>query len=641
MLDIQNVVGEALRTSDFLSEIRKVNEQSGRSILFGDGVRPLTDAEIKTLESQRNACPDWKRVLVVSDFSPRMIYNCYFAGDCVLGHFSKMDNALGDGVIIPAGLFDAVILNCEIGHNATLHQVGQISNYVVQSDAIVANVRHLAANPGTNFGVGRVLPLANEVGGREVAVYPEITIGVADAIARNRNDKRLQEAYTGLTNTYTQRAQSKKGIVCSGAKVLNTPKIVDTFVGPGAIIDGASAVIRSVLLSLPDEKSKVLHGAYVCDSVLQWGSDADTMALVDRSVLCEHSHAERHGKATDSIVGPNSGVAEGELTASLLGPFVGFHHQSLLIAAYWPEGKGNVGYGANVGSNHTAKAPDQEIWCGEGTFFGLSVNIKFPCNFSRAPYSILATGVTCLPQTFEFPFSLINTPAEQISGASPSYNEVFPGWVLSDNLYMVMRNEGKYKKRNKAKREQFVFDVFRPDVVDLMIDARRRLDVKPDQKKDYYIGDKVIKGLGKNYLSDKNRLAGLETYTFYIRYYALKGLLRVVSELVAGGKTSEVGRVLGASTSDAQWEHERRILSAEFPNHKKIGDLLSRLADMQTQIASDVENSKQKDDERGARIIPDYADSHTPAAQDSFVRETRESTAALKRKISELIALIQ
>ena len=52
-------------------------------------------------------------------------------------------------------------------------------------------------------------------------------------------------------------------------------------------------------------------------------------------------------------------------STSLVGPFVAFHHQALLIAAYWPEGKGNIAYGANVGSNHTGKAPDQEIRPGE------------------------------------------------------------------------------------------------------------------------------------------------------------------------------------------------------------------------------------------------------------------------------------
>src|SRR5208282_4258957 len=179
---------------------------------------------------------------------------------------------------------------------------------------------------------------------------------------------------------------------------------------------------------------------------------ASTLALVERSVLTEHSHAERHGKVTHSILGPNTGVAEGEVTASLLGPFVSFHHQALLIATLWPEGKGNVAYGANVGSNHTSKAPDQEFWPGEGMFLGLGVNIKFPADFSKAPYSIITCGVTTLPQKVMFPFSMINLPSAMQRGISPAFNEIIPAWLLTDNLYTLKRNEGKYQARNKARR---------------------------------------------------------------------------------------------------------------------------------------------------------------------------------------------
>ena len=100
------------------------------------------------------------------------------------------------------------------------------------------------------------------------------------------------------------------------------------------------------------------------------------------SAFAEHSSAEKHAKVTNSIVGPNTQIAQGEVTASLVGPFVGLHHQSMLIGVLWPEGKGNVASGANVGSNHTSRAPDQELWCGEGMFLGLGVNVKYPADFS-------------------------------------------------------------------------------------------------------------------------------------------------------------------------------------------------------------------------------------------------------------------
>ena len=85
-----------------------------------------------------------------------------------------------------------------------------------------------------------------------------------------------------------------------------------------------------------------------------------SMAIVSSAFMCAASHVERHGKLLNSVLGPCSGAAEGKISSLLVGPFVGFHHQALLIACFWPAGRGNIGYGANVDSNHTGKAPDQE-----------------------------------------------------------------------------------------------------------------------------------------------------------------------------------------------------------------------------------------------------------------------------------------
>jgi hypothetical protein len=434
-------------------------------------------------------------------------------------------------------------------------------------------------------------------------------------------------------DAYVEAVKSTKGVIEEKALVRNTTRVENVYVGRSAVISGATLVKNATILSGDDEKTECVDGAWVRDSILQWGSEVASMAIVDSSLLTEHTHVERHGKVTQSILGPNTGVAEGEVTASLCGPFVGFHHQSLLIAAFWPEGKGNVGYGANVGSNHTSKAPDQEIWPGEGTFFGLGVNIKFPSDFTKAPYCIIASGVAALPQKVTFPFSLINSPSENYPGVSPAYNEITPGWVLSDNIFTIRRNEGKYKSRNKAKRTQFVFDVFRPDVVDLMLSARKRL-AEGVQKKEIYT-DRDIKGLGKNYLLEANRVSAVETYTFYIRYYALLGLMKQLES-----EPNWAATVLTTKTKHPQWEHERAILVGEFGADAKATDLLASLGEAVEQIAVDTQVSKEKDDSRGARIIDDYPHAHKPAAEDKFVKQTWTETRELQARIKTLIEKI-
>src|SRR5207248_987124 len=197
-------------------------------------------------------------------------------------------------------------------------------------------------------------------------------------------------------------------------------------------VDGATAVVRSTLLSTADEPAEVSTGALVSDSVLQWGSRATSMAVVERSVLAERGRAERRGQGRDSVIGPGTEVAAGEVISCVLGPLVGCHHQSLLISTLWPAGRGNVAYGANAGSNHTSRAPDQEFRAGEGLFLGLGVNVKFPCDFSRAPYTVVACAVDLPPQRVTFPFSLIAPPAGDAPGAPAGFNRIVPAWALRE-----------------------------------------------------------------------------------------------------------------------------------------------------------------------------------------------------------------
>lgn len=471
--------------------------------------------------------------------------------------------------------------------------------------------------------------------GREILSYAELTIPVAEAVAKNRSDRDFQNEYREFIKRYLSRCTAPAGYIGKNAVVRNTATIEDTYIGDGVIIIGATLISNSTLLATPEEKTEISHGAYVKDSCVQWGSEVTSMGIVEKSVLCEHSHVERHGKVTMSIIGPNTGIAEGEVTSCLLGPFVGFHHQSMLIAGIWPEGKGNVAYGANIGSNHTSKSPDQEIWCGEGLFFGLGTNIKFPSDFRNAPYSIIATGVDTLPQKLEFPFSLINKPAAQEPGIPPSYNELFPGWVLSQNIYSVRRNEGKYKKRNKARRSDFVFAVFRPDIIDMMINARDRLKSVGSMKKVYANGD--IPGIGKNFLTEQSRKMGIEAYELFIEYYALTGMMNRVTAIQSEKGPGALDGIYVDRTDDAGWEHARKVIAGEGYHDRSLKDNLSRLIEILNIISATTFKSKERDDERGMKIIPDYAAVNTPAPEDSFIKETIRETSDLTARIESII----
>jgi hypothetical protein len=631
-------VRQATATSEVIKAIASVRRDGGKELALGPvPLRSLYRDEVTRLESLGNSCADWSRIRVADGFDWRKVRSCSFHGDVVLGRFSRFIS-VAEGLELPAGIERATLINCVIGHDALIRDVKFLANYIVGEAVVLLDCGAILCAAETAFGNGNALPVGVESGGREVPVYAEIDLDVAEAVACSRSETEALSQYSEAVERYTAQATSNRGIIQGGASIRSTPTVRNTYVGRSACIEGATLVSDSTLLSNDDEPVRVESGACVTGSILQWGTRVNTMAIVEKSVLTEHSYAERHGKITASIVGPNSGVAAGEATSCLLGPFVSFHHQALLIATLWPEGRGNVAYGANVGSNHTSKAPDQEFRPGEGAFLGLGVNVKFPADFSQAPYTIFACGVVTQPQKLLFPFSLINMPSAAYPGVSRAYNEIIPAWLLTDSLYTLKRTERKHQSRNKARRKQFDFRIFRPQIVDLMQGACRRLEAVREVKEAYTERD--IEGLGKNYLRESCRPPAIAAYRFFIRFYALLALKErmqsVLHEWHANGDCSSLERLMVTPSSEAAWEHPRRILCEELGITDAVLGL-RQLPEMLDRVARTVESSKVRDDERGARIIEDYLLVHPQAKDDPFVRQTWDETRLLQQEISVLV----
>jgi hypothetical protein len=509
-----------------------------------------------------------------------------------------------------------------------------LANTVIGEEAILFDCGRILCEGETTFGNGLDLPLAIETGGREVPVFAEIDLGLAETIALHRSDPAVLGRFREAVADYGRQVRSHKTIIERGASVCHIPQVRNSYVGPYAVIHGAANVSECTLLSSNDEPVFVESGACLSESILQWGARVRTQAIVERSVLTEHSSVERQGKVFGSLLGPGTAVAEGEVTASLVGPLVGFHHQALLIAALWPEGKGNVSHGANVGSNHTSRAPDQEFWPGEGAFFGLGVTIRYPSDFSQSPYTLIATATTTLPQKLAFPFSLLTPPSAQYPDVPPAYNEMIPAWLLSDNLYALKRNEKKFRDRYPGRRFKVEPEIFRPNIIDMMRSALRRLE-EVKVEKEVYI-DKEIDGLGKNYMLETNRLRAIAAYRFHVLLYALLGLKERVQSLLDQETILGIEHLLIMPANKGRWEHQRRILIEEG-RFTDLASALGRLPAMLEKAAGDVEHARHKDDERGRHIIDDYADVHITAENDPLVIQTWQDARQRQRETEDLI----
>jgi carbonic anhydrase/acetyltransferase-like protein (isoleucine patch superfamily) len=630
--DVAASLRQIMDSSELLAAIASCRRKDSKSRLFGDAVRSLVKSEIETLEKHGNNSEDWTKISVCQEFKTDNIFNSFFSGKCVLGGFDKKDPA--PEFHAAPGIYNSSIGNSEIGGNCLIWN-SVVSDYLIKENSIVSCAGSLSCTGETAFGNGNMLSIGIETGGRELLSFAEISMDIAEAVCTRTNDVILSAYYKKFIQEYSARCKLDKGIIESGCRIKNTAIVRNSYLGKNVEINSAQLVDNSTLIGATGETVEISHGAILRNSCVQRGCCVSSMAIVDESILLEHSGVERHGKVTHSLIGPNTEIAEGEVTSAFVGPFVGFHHQALLIAAMWPEGKGNVGYGANIGSNHTGKAPDQEIWCGEGTFFGLGVNIKFPSNFTEAPYSVFATGIITLPQRIEFPFSLINTPSMRFTDITPAFNEILPGWTLYENIYMIKRNEEKFYRRDKTEGRNFEFKVFRPRIIDLMVSARNRLDDVEEIRDVYTSVD--IKGLGKNFMTEKSRKKGIAAYSFYIEYYCLCGLYDRLKKIKGEMSPEKYTALYTLASTDETWEHQRNILNKEGFTKKGIVDNLRQLAGLEEKMAESTLRSREKDELRGEKIIPDYSQTHVKVVDDAFVKETMAVAKKKKLDIEELM----
>ena len=200
---------------------------------------------------------------------------------------------------------------------------------------------------------------------------------------------------------------------------------------------------------------------------------------------------------------------------------------------------------------------------------------------------------------------------------------------------MIKRNEEKFYRRDKTEGRNFEFKVFRPRIIDLMVSARNRLDDVEEIRDVYTSVD--IKGLGKNFMTEKSRKKGIAAYSFYIEYYCLCGLYDRLKKIKGEMSPEKYTALYTLASTDETWEHQRNILNKEGFTKKGIVDNLRQLAGLEEKMAESTLRSREKDELRGEKIIPDYSQTHVKVVDDAFVKETMAVAKKKKLDIEELM----
>jgi hypothetical protein len=577
--------------------------------------RPLRAEEIAGLEARGNTAENWDNVRAFGaahGSGLHLVHRCRFEGDIL---FSLEGDAqrLTDSRFRNVRLGAAVVDDCRL-----------VAGAWIEDGAFLRDLGELRGARGSRFTLGTFLQPGSETGARKVFLVDGLTVSDCAAMAalpaagQDALARALEEALKGLDTDFAY--------VGAKCKLEHVPVIENCYFGPGATLRGAAWAQNSIFASTLHEPVHADAGAIAIDSVLDAGTVLRQGAQAHRSLLLEFSGAERGAQVSDSVLGPSTVAAKGEITASLVGPFVGFHHQSLLIGALWPEGRGNIAYGANVGSNHTGRKPDQELRPGEGVFFGLGCSVKFPANYEASPYSLLASGVVAPPQRVAFPFSLI---APSAAPEAAGLNELMPGWMWSENGYALARNAYKYADRNRARHHAVPAlappegsllagsflgsDLFAPGVVAHVLKALEAFPrFEQIKTQGVYTGDE-IEGLGANFLRGARLRKGRAAYLDYLSFALCRLALWNPSETLA---LSESARPL--------------LKALKIPDGRDldVGELFSRF------LAS-AEASLAKDTARGREVFGDYDDFHGAPGDDAVCKRLRADLDRLLPRLRE------
>jgi carbonic anhydrase/acetyltransferase-like protein (isoleucine patch superfamily) len=570
---------------------------------IGSEARSLAEEEMLELERQGCEAEDWAMVKVAHDFSPRGFVSVIFKGSCFL---SPLTQPCWDGERHwPSVVKEVELCRVRLAPNVHISRSGLLEDCVVGRGAIIFNCGRLLGSGASLWPVG--IDVGNEMGGRKLWLSPEMTSVEA----------KLQSEQPSRADACFREAKAHFGDVIKGQSwldqdctITDVPLSKGVLLSEGTRVSGASLLDGVIALGSPEQPVVIGSGSQVQRSILQWGSVVDGAAQVTAALIGDGCHVGAAAVVEQAFIGHSGGFGKGEVTACVMGPFVAMHHQSLAIGLVWPQGRGNVAYGAKLGSNHTGKCPDQEAFPGEGCFFGLSCALKFPVHLHRAPYSLFAAGVEVPPMRLELPFSLVLPPKPGGSGRAAGLNQIEPAWVLSENLYTLVRSELKFAQRLKSRREPFDSSWLREDTVRLMDQARAKLMALP--RDEAWLVAREWPGLGEGVLSRSSVQKAIFLYQRFGDIYALESVLRDpespwVQRLVEQGLDCE----------------DRALLE------KKQVEALG------WQLAA-IERSRAKDFSRGHRICDDYDEVHVPMDQDPLVLAWREklSLAQLKVKMN-------
>jgi hypothetical protein len=426
--------------------------------------RPLKDSEITALQNQGCFSLDWSKIQVKDPFSLTHVHHVRFLGEVKVGILGR-PITLTSGEKKTSRLFNAKIVQCELGDDVLLDNVQMIRNYRIGDQVILQNVDSVTVSEPSSFGNGKEIEVLNEGGGREVKMFDKLSAQLAYILVSYRHDPGLIASINSMIDQYVKDKTSGIGTIGSGTEILHTRTIESVNVGEHASIHGASLLKNGTIVSNKHAPAYVGENVIAKNFIFLSGSKVDGGALLDKSFVGQGVEIGKQFSAENSLFFANSEAFHGEAVSVFAGPYTVSHHKSsLLIAGMYSFY--NAGSGTNQ-SNHMYKlGPVHQGILERGSKTGSFAYLLWPCRIGA--FSVVMGKNLASFDTSELPFSYITVEHEK--------SMLTPGM----NLFTVgtRRDSEKWPKRDKRKDPEkydlINFDFLSPYIIQKVV---RSLDV--------------------------------------------------------------------------------------------------------------------------------------------------------------------
>ena len=436
--------------------------------------RKLTESEIRTLAERGNTADNWDDILVAGNFDATLVSRSHFSGECRIALGATGLRKAG-GLELPVGISNSCIRSCTIADGCAIHDVRFLSGYGIGNDCLLFNIGQMTAEGGFSAPVIEVM---NENGSRRVHSFPGMRCSDAFLMAAWPEDCGLQQRLEAFSKARRLRPE-----IAAGCAITNVPRIERLQCGPACTIDCAVSIDSVCVCSTAVEPVHIDGSCVLRNGIVGPGNRISGGCIAENFATGAGCTLSGGVRFFNSVLGDNSTVSCCELVCSLIFPAHEQHHNNSFLIAACVGGQSNIAAGATVGSNHNGRTADGEIVAGRGFWPGLCVSLKHSSVF--ACHTMLAKGAYPAELSIPLPFCLVANNEHE------GRLEIIPAFAWLYNMYALARNSSKYRSRDRRRdRSQHIeFDIFAPDCMQEVADARRLLEAWAEKYCSWKPGD--------------------------------------------------------------------------------------------------------------------------------------------------------